>query len=260
MPELKFGIQLRSLRLPFKKALHTAAELGAAGVEIDARRELRPSELSHTGVRQLRKMLDDLNLRVVAIGFRTQRGYNVEEDLDRRIEATKRAMQLAYDLGSPVVVNHVGRVPAEPEGPAWNLLIDALGDLGRYGQRVGVTLAARTGSESGAELKRLLDALPPAAVAVDLDPGNLEANGLSAVDAVAELGPSILHVHAKDGTHDLALGRGVEVPLGRGSVDWTELLGALEEHGYRGYFTIEREHADDPVAEIALAMQFLRAL
>lgn len=237
-----------------------AAELGADGVEIDARRDLRPSEISHSGIRHLRKMLNDLNLRVVAIGFRTERGYNVEADLDRRIEATKRAMQLAYDLGAPVVVNHVGRVPAEPEGVDWNLLIDALGDLGHFGQRVGVTLAARTGSESGAELKRLLDALAPGTLAVDFDPGNLAANGHSPVDAVAELGAAILHVHAKDGTRDLALGRGVEVPLGRGSVDWAALLGALEEHGYRGYFTIERENADDPVLEVAQAMQFLRAL
>ena len=260
MAALNLGIQLRSLRLPFKKALHTAAELGAGGVEIDARRELRPSEISHSGIRHLRKMLDDLNLPVVAIGFRTQRGYNVEADLDRRVEATKAAMQMAYDLGAPVVVNHVGRVPAEPEGPEWHLLVDALCDLGRYGERVGVTLAARTGSENGAELRRLLDALPPATPAVDIDPGNLAANGHSAVDAVDILGPAILHVHARDGTHDLALGRGVEVPLGRGSVDWTALLGALEEHDYRGYFTIERETADDPISEVAQAVQYLRAL
>jgi sugar phosphate isomerase/epimerase len=106
----------------------------------------------------------------------------------------------------------------------------------------------------------LLDALAPGTLAVDFDPGNLAANGHSPVDAVAELGAAILHVHAKDGTRDLALGRGVEVPLGRGSVDWAALLGALEEHGYRGYFTIERENADDPVLEVAQAMQFLRAL
>ena len=44
-------------------------ELGAEAVEIDARNELRPEEMSQTGVRQLRKMLEDLNLRVSAIGL-----------------------------------------------------------------------------------------------------------------------------------------------------------------------------------------------
>ena len=81
MFELKIGIQLASLRLPFKKALHTAAELGADGIEIDARNTLKPQELSRTGLRQLRKTLDDRNLRVCAIGFPTRRGYNVLEEL-----------------------------------------------------------------------------------------------------------------------------------------------------------------------------------
>jgi len=54
--------------------------------------------------------------------------------------------------------------------------------------------------------------------------------------------------------------RGVEVPLGRGSVDFPELIGALEEHGYRGYFTIEREEADDPEFEIGQAVKFLKNL
>ena len=73
MHQLKIGIQLKSLRQPFKKALHTAARLGARAVEIDARDELRPQELSQTGLRQLRNMLEDLNLTVSAVGFPTRR-------------------------------------------------------------------------------------------------------------------------------------------------------------------------------------------
>ena len=70
----------------------------------------------------------------------------------------------------------------------------------------------------------------------------------------------MFQVHAKDGVRDLAQGRGLEVPLGRGTVDFPELLGQLEEHNYRGYFTIERERADDPVFEIGQAVSFLRQI
>ena len=104
MPELKIGIQLASLRLPFKKALHMAGDLGADAVEIDARNELKPRDLSQTGMRQMRKLLNDRNLRVCAIGFRTRQGYNVVENLNRRVEATKEAMRMAYQLGTNVVV------------------------------------------------------------------------------------------------------------------------------------------------------------
>lgn len=260
VPHLKIGIQLTSLRQPLRRALQTAARLGARGVEIDARSQLRPSELTQTGIRQFRKLLEDMNLRVCAVGFLTRRGYNVREDLERRVEATRQAMKLAFDLGASVVVNSVGRVPAESSGPDWDLLVQVLSDLGRYGQRVGVTLAAETGAEPPPDLARLIDCLPEGSLGVNLDPGNLIVNGFSAREAVGCLGTHVLHVHARDGVRDLAKGRGVEVPLGRGSVDFAELAGKLEECQYQGYFTVERQNAEDPVREVGDAVAYLSHL
>jgi len=37
-------------------------------------------------------------------------------------------------------------------------------------------------------------------------------------------------------------------------------MGLLEEREYRGYFTIERENASDPVLEVGQAVQYLRNL
>ena len=76
MSNVKIGIQTRSLRQPLKQAIRTAARLGANGVEIDARSELRPGELSATGLREFHKLLEDLNLRVSAVAFPTRRGYD----------------------------------------------------------------------------------------------------------------------------------------------------------------------------------------
>ena len=260
MPELKIAIQLASLRQPLQQGLLTAARLGAAAVEIDARGEVRAADLSRTGVRHVRKLLDDYGLRVCAVGFQTRRGYDVADDLQRRVEATRQAMQLAAWLGAAVVVNQVGRVPDAAEGPAWNSLVEVLTDLGRHGQRVGALLAARTGTESGADLARLLDALPEGSIGVDLDPAGLITGGHSPREAVQSLGGAILHVHARDATRDLALGRGTEVPLGRGTADFPELLGLLEQHNYRGWLTIERTGGPDPVAEIGLAVEYLKNL
>lgn len=260
MLELKVGIQLASLQLPFKQALHIAADLGADAVEIDARNDLKPRDLSRTGLRQLRKTLDDRNLRICAVGFQTRRGYNVLEDLDQRVEATKQAMQFAYDLGASVVINQIGQIPAEPSDPQWDLLVQVLTDLGRFGQRVGTMLTAETGAEDPAKLHQLLEALPQGSIGINLDPGNLIVNGFSARDAAKQLGQHVMHVHARDGVRDLAKGRGLETQLGRGAVDFPELLGILEEHEYRGYFTVERQHASDPVLEIGQAVQYLRNL
>lgn len=255
---LEIGIQTKGLRQPLKQALQTAARLGARGVEIDLRHELPAAELSQTGVRQLKKFLDDLGLAVCAVAFPTNRGYNVPDELDRRVAATKQAMQTAYALGAPVVVNHVGRIPEDDDDEARSLLIDVLTDLGRHGQMVGSMLAAETGAESGEHLGGLIDALPEGSLAVDFNPGNLIVNGFSPADALTALGPHIRHVHAKDGVRDLARGRGSEVELGRGAVDFPYLFAALEDRAYRGFLTVERTNAVDPVAEFGNAVSFLR--
>ena len=260
MLQIRLGVELASLRLPLKKGLLMARELGAEAVEIDLRNELKPEDLSRTGVRQLRKMLEDLNLRISAAAFRTRRGYHVVDDLEARIDATKRAMLAAYELGTNVVVNHVGEVPPVRDAAATSTLVQALSDLGRYGQRVGALLAAETGTETGAELASLIQKLPPGSIGVNLNPASLILHGHSPREAAESLASYVLHVHATDATRDLAARRGIEVPLGQGNAEFPELLAALEEQQYRGYITVARRDSTSPVADIRQSMEFLRNL
>ena len=169
-------------------------------------------------------------------------------------------MDFAYSLGATVVVNQVGRVPDDPDDQQWATMLEALHDIGRHSQLCGATLAAETGSESGSDLKRLIDALPDGSIGVTFDPGNLIVNGHSASDALPLFASHVLHVQARDGVRDLARGRGLEVTLGRGSVDFPELLGTLEDAGYRGYYTIVRDASNDPVREIGDAIMYLKQL
>jgi sugar phosphate isomerase/epimerase len=257
---IKIGIQTRSLRQPLKQALRTASRLGAEGVEIDARNELPPSELSATGLREFRKLLDDLELRVSAVAFPTRRGYDVADDLERRVMATQAAMRFAHELRADVVINRVGLLPDESSDARFRNLVEALTALGAIGDHVGVRLAAQSGRESPQQLARLIEALPEQALGVDLHPGSLILSGHSPREAVELLGPHILHVHASDAVRDAPVGRGHEVELGRGMADFPELLGRLTEFDYRGWVTIERRDSPDPVAEIENAVAYLRSL
>ena len=259
MPELKIAVDLAGLRMPLKKALLAASELGVRAVQIDARGEITP-QLSRTGVRQLRKMLDDLRLRVSAVRFRTRRGYGTMADLDARVAATKAAMTLAHDLGAPLVVNHLGFIPSDPESEGWKLMVEVLSDLAAHGHRAGALLAAETGGADGQQLAKLLADVGDGAMAVDLNPGALMAGGFSPLEAVAALGPAIQLVHATD-AHSGTSGRaGDAALLGRGDVDFPALLAALEEHGYRGHFTVGQPTFSDPTGEIAQAIEYLRAM
>ena len=95
------------------------------------------------------------------------------------------------------------------------------------------------------------------------------------VVAVHNLKDYIVHTHAKDGVMlqktnpEIVYGvtpmpedlKGIkffrETPLGTGGVNFTAYLKALEEVGYRGFLTIEREAGDNPAADINTAKEHL---
>ncbi len=258
MAEINLAVRLSALKMPFRRAIHAAAKLGASSIEIDARQEIHPAQMSETGLRQLRKLLEDLNLRVSSLRFQTRRGYDHVEDLDRRVDATKETMKLAYRLGTSVVVNAIGHVPHEQSDPRWVTLQQVMNDLGRYGAKVGAFLCAETGSEDGKTLSELLNSQEDAFVGGAFNPGHLVINRFSAAEAMDELKDRIQIVYAVDGVLDLAAGRGIATPLGLGSVDFPELLGKLEDQHYRGRFVVGR--ADSNQEEIAQAIQYLREL
>lgn len=244
--------------MPLRKAIETASQLGASAVEIDARNQIHPSQLSDTGLRQLRKILDDRNLKVSALRFQTRRGYEHVQNLERRVEATKSAMQLAYRLGAPVVINSVGVVPDDEESSQWASLRSVLADLGRYGTRIGAFLAAETGAESGPKLAKLLEDADDAFIAVAFNPGQLIINRHDVQETLLALKNRIQIVCAVDGVIDLAAGRGIAVPLGQGVADFPELIGMMEDVQYRGRYVVGR--ADSPIQELADGISYLKQL
>lgn len=263
MRNLALAIRTSRLKLPLKQALHTAARLGVSGVEIDARTETPPRDFSQTAVRELNKLLSDLRLRVASVRFDTRRGYDVEQDLEARIEATRQAMRFAQQVGCRAVVNHVGGAVADEDespSPARARLIAVLTDLGAAGTRLGATLLHAAGGEPPAAIARLLDELPDGCLGVDLQPGRVAASGESVSESLRVLGPHTMLVHAVDGARDLAQGRGQDVRLGSGSVDFAEVLGALEEHAYSGWIVVQPTSDGDPVAEAGDAISYLQAI
>jgi len=238
------ALRLDVLRRPLDQSLQTAARWGAAGVQIDARRQLPPSQLSQTGLRQLRKQLSDLHLRVGVVAFPTRAGLLQVDQLDRRLAAVKDTLRFAHALGARVVVTQLDGVPEAPPNERGTLAVDVLTDIGRHGLHVGATLALQTGPGCGPELAQLLDALPEGTAGVSLDPGRLVVAGYSVDETLAAVGRHVIHVAASDATRDLSLGRGVPTPLGRGSVDYPTILATLAEQRFGGYFTVEPDPTD----------------
>jgi sugar phosphate isomerase/epimerase len=256
---VRVAVQTKCLAQPLRQALHTAGGLGAEGVQLDLRTELPMSETSDTGIRQLRKVLDDLNLRVGSVAFPTRRGYSDPEQIERRLEATTEAMRTASRLHARVIVINLGEIPPADD-PRRSMLFEAASTLGRHGNRLGVQVAAQSSSGSATELREFIEALPDGTLGVNLSPADLIHRGELPLDFAATLGPHIAHVFANDAVRGLGRGGALDVELGRGSADFPELLGQMEEYDYRGWITVERRNSAQPVEDVANALQFLRSL
>jgi len=266
------------LKQPTRKALHIAAQLGCDGVQFDARQEIRPTEISATGLRHLRKLLNDLNLRVASIALPSPFGYAQPDGLQHRVDATREAMRLASQLQARVLVFNLGPVPDPPidrgetatdghedqlqnlRSRGWSTLVDALGVLASHGNRLGVQLAAYAPGTDPHILLQLVSELPEGALGVDLSPAPLVAAQGSVINFVEILGPHIVHVYGSDAVRDPASQQAVEVELGRGSADYPELLGHLEEFGYRGWITLVRQYSNRQLEDLDNAVRYLQAI
>lgn len=259
MLQLKTAICLESLRLPLKKAIDCASRIGAEAVEINGRTELRPREMTRTAVRHLKKILTDRNLAVCSYSFPTRRNLFDTDDLDRRLDATRQAMSTAYELGARIVSGSPAKIPdRETEPNDYQLMLAALTDLASHGQKVGCWYALSTSSSSPETYRELMEQLPPG-VAIDFDPAGLIMNGHSPDDTLKQIGKHVMQFRARDAVRDLATARGIEVQLGRGSVDLPQMLGVLEEHQFNGHFVIERNSEEDPIVQCGQAIEYLRS-
>ena len=194
------------------------------------------------------------------------------------IEKSKRIVELAKDLGTDIITTHIGVVPADRNNERYKIMQEACFELSRFADSMDAHFAIETGPETAEVLKGFLDDLHSIGVAVNLDPANFKmVTGDDPVKAVYTLKDYIVHTHAKDGNR-LNVGnpefiyRAVhpvpqgfddvqyfeEVPLGTGSVDFPNYLKALEEIGYKGFLTIEREVGDNPEKDIKTAYDFLK--
>lgn len=280
---MKIGVMVDSFRLPLKEGIKKAKELGAEGIQIYAvSGEMAPENMSSSKRKELLNYIKDNGLVVSALcGDLGGHGFAIKEDNPARIERSKRIMDLAKDLETSVVTTHIGVIPSDPNHDRFKVLQEACEQLGEYGDKVGAYFAIETGPEKTETLKRFLDSLHSRGVKVNYDPANLVmVSGDDPVKGVYNLKDYIVHTHAKDGImkkqSDPEVVYGffaeggiedfrledyfVEVPLGKGQVDFPAYIKALRDIGFDGFLTIEREVGENPEKDIREAVDFLKAV
>lgn len=280
MYQFPIGVMMESFRLDTKEAIKKAAEVGAKGIQMYATNgEHAPENMSAADRKELLDMVKSHGLVFSALCGDLGHGFANPELNPSLIEKSKRILDLAKELGTNVVTTHIGVLPGDPNHDRYKIMQEACAALSSYADSVDAHFAIETGPEPAIVLKDFLDGLHSTGVAVNLDPANLVmVTGDDPVQAVYTLKDYIVHTHAKDGKRnyikdpEIVYGlipdngqwpEGVpfeEVPLGTGGVDFPDYLKALDEIGFQGFLTIEREVGDAPEKDIRAAVEFLSGL
>ena len=263
------------------EGIRESQRCGAEGVQIYAAGEFDPRTVSRSTVAEVRATARACGQAVTALcgelgGFGLER----PEENPEKLAYLRRTLELADALDCRVVTTHIGVVPEDNTCETYQRMKAACRELGDYAASVGVTFAIETGPEKPETLAAFIRDVGSKGIGVNLDPANLVmVTGCDPVAAVYTLKDFIVHTHAKDGvmlqqadTHkvynffaeggigDLRLDEYFkELPLGDGDVPFDKYLDALEDIGYSGFLTVERECGADPYADIKRAVDYLKS-
>ena len=267
MGSLKIGVALWSLghnrtKDELARKLDQVAELGLKAVQPwcvdygeDAPCVLDPDRCVGSDRADIVKMVEERGLAISAFcaqlaGPETFGGMGEEAGLDERIEKTQRALELAADMGAPIVTTHVGAIPEDPSDPLYQIFLRSCGEIARHGERIGACLAMETGQETAECLKSFIETIGSPGAKVNYDPANMLRHGT--VEGVPILAPHIVHTHAKDRHPETG------VPtVGEGAVPWEEYLTALKSIGYDGWYALEDESGEDVIPSLRRGKAFL---
>ncbi len=281
MYSFSIGAIVESFRTDTYEAVKKAAAIGIQGLQMYCTKgEHAPENFSGTERKRLLSFVKDQGLCFSAVCGDLGMGFGYPEKNAELIEKSKRILDLALELETNIVTTHIGVVPSDPNHERYKVMQEACYLLARYADSIGAHFAIETGPEPASVLKPFLDSLGSKGVGVNLDPANLVmVTEDDPVEAVYTLKDYIVHTHAKDGVHHVDCNpeyvyravhpvptefQGIEyfreVPLGEGSVPFPKYLAALEDIGYRGFLTIEREVGPTPEADIKKAYDHLKSI
>lgn len=283
---------------PLRAAIASAGSIPRLrGLRLNARTEVRAGEFTDTGLRQLRLLVEERQLRVAGLFFPTRRELCDPVHLDERLSGIRAAVPMVRKLGATDLLLRIGRIPdptdvtlvvgtagpsnesvdslrnpfsfapksASPtvSGPTpaeqYQTMCSVLNDLAAESGRDGVTLQLMVNPLPPDRGQRLLQTVSSGPVRLVFDPAACVMAGQSPVGVYRSLYSDVGYIRGRDASLNSDAG-GVEVAVGQGTVDWTELLATVSESGYDGWMCIERTGGDSRADDVRRSCEQLRPL
>jgi sugar phosphate isomerase/epimerase len=256
--------------------LDIAHELGVPTIQLHA-----PEKANRTQpkAKQFLEQLEKLGIELTAVfaGFEGESyasipisqqtvGLVPAETRAARTQEMKEIADFARVLAVDVVALHLGFIPHDSGDSTYEDVLKVTREVCDHCQANGQNLNLETGQETADVLLKFLADVDRDNLFVNFDPANMILYGSGdPIEALKKVGQYVRSVHCKDGKWADKPGEewGAEVPLGQGDVGMETYLRTLNELGYQGPLTIEREIPQEPERqkqEIGHGIQLLNEL
>lgn len=202
--------------------------------------ELTPDGLGQSARRHLRTTLSSRRLGIETIRVAAPRGGLTEtETIDRTMDNARKAFLLAADLGVKTVALHVGNLGTS-KVPG-STLTAAVRELAQHADAAGLSLAL--GGDGAQHLHGLIKDVDYERATVNFDVARLIGAGDDPLKVAEEMAGIIGQVTATDA---IRAGKSVRATfLGEGQLPLPELMGILEEQGFRGPLVVDVRDLSD---------------
>ena len=256
--------------------LSVVRELGIPTIQLHApSRQARTAEGAREFLDKLREI--DVTLTAVFGGFEGE-SYADIPTVERTVGLVPRETRAAREaemreiadfarlLNVDVVALHLGFVPHDEKNSLWTEAVQLTRALCDHCRGNRQALHLETGQEDADTLVKFIAAVERDNLFVNFDPANMILYGSGEpIEALRKVGRWVKSVHCKDAKWAANPGKewGQEVALGDGDVGFENYLRTLDEIGYTGPLTIEREIPQDPnrqMVEIGRAVRLLNQL
>ncbi len=239
--------------------LEVAQELGVPTIQLHAP---APASRTSENADKFLARIGDMGIRLTAVfgGFdgesyadipTTQKtiGFVPPETRAARVAEFKEIADFAHRLGCDVTALHIGFIPHDSGSPTYGEIVSITRDVCDHVAANGQSLHLETGQETADGLLQFINDVGKPNLGVNFDPANMILYGTGEpIEALRKIGKHVRSVHCKDATWADQPGEawGAEVPLGEGQVGMEDYLRTLDEIGYTGPLTIEREIPQEP--------------
>lgn len=262
-----------------QRALDLVQAWGLSDVEVHTVWDKNIEELTNLEVRRLRQQLDEHGLRTCCISSTVflhcslddptapiewpTRFHSIGGTYPEHVQALARCLEIAAMLDAPLVrifgFWRAGPTNEVVYAQAAQRLQKPLDMAGSAGIRLALENCPHTYFDWGQRAARLVDLINSPWLGLLWDPcSSLRSGQTDYLAGYASFRQRIVHVHAKDMRFDSGAQHDrVYVPIGRGEIDWREIIQRLARDSYAGVISLETHHlAIDGRQEPAAAASF----